>query len=110
MERRYSIFIYGLFFGVAISVFFILASEGANVYSVLSTVFLSAAHDSIYCWRHGNHVFPTIDPLWVYLCRRNKEEYYEKYYLVSGLVAAILGSIFFCIAAVVFIVTLPSLI
>ena len=109
MERWYAWFIYSLPFGIIISLFFLAVDELNNLPSFFAVVCFGAAHDSLYCWKHGNHIVPTIDPLWVYYKRRGKEDYYEKHYLILGVVATIIGIPSFGVSVVIFILNLLSL-
>ena len=110
VERWYVWFIYPVFFGIIISLFLMAASGLSNLPSFFAAACFIGAHDSLYCWKHGNHIFPTIDPLWIFYKRIEKEEYFEKHCLVVGVVATIIGAVLFCISTVMFVVKLPSLI
>ena len=110
MARCYAWLIYCLPFGAIISLFISLflfaVSDLINLPSFFAVLCFFGAHDSLYCWRHGHHIVPSIEPLKLFYKRLISEEYYENYNLVTGVVATIGGTILFGVGTVIFIQSL----
>lgn len=107
IKRRYAWFIYPLFFCSIASLLIFAISNGTNVPSIISFAFLLGSHDSLYCWKHGNHILPIADPLWMFYKWINKEEYYEKHYLIVGLIAGSVGTVLFFAGVIMLVANLP---